>query len=193
MMRGTDLMETRCCPKCNAASIVPGGMVSRSGEGACVAVFAPVGMSRWRFAIGVGLAREVFACLSCGFVWTSTDPAALRGFVKKHATELGRQFLDSLELGPAHGVPDIPEARAAAERASEIDALLMAGQHGPATRHYREWTACKWHDAHEALGKWSRLKREEKLALLGWASKESLKVKDSDLAPHPMRDPLLDG
>jgi len=98
-----------------------------------------------------------------------------------------------LEAGPDHGVPDIPEAREAAERVSELDALVLVRQQGPATRWYREWTGCTWHNAHEVLGQWRRLKRAQKLALLGWAPNEPLTAEKTDPAQHPMRDRLLDG
>jgi hypothetical protein len=146
-----------------------------------------------RLNIGVALPAEYLACASCGLVWTSTVPAEIRSFIEKYGTEVGRQHFKSLELGPDHGVPDVPEARQAAERASEIDALVLVGQRGPATRWYRQWTGGTWHDAQEALRSWHRLKRAQKLALLGWAPKEPKKAEKTQQARHPMRDELLDG
>jgi hypothetical protein len=36
---------------------------------------------------GTPVDNESYACLSCGFVWSETDPQALREFVKKHCRE----------------------------------------------------------------------------------------------------------
>lgn len=185
-------METTRCPKCGATSVIAGKLIG-SGAGGGVCGFRPIGTRPVRMITGVGLAAEVLACSSCGLVWTQTEPAVLREFIQKYGTELGRQYFESVQSGSEHGVPDIPEARTAASRVSEIDALMLVGKHGPAARHYRAWTGCTWDEAHESLRKWHRLKRVQKLALLGWAPKEPCKTEQKGLAAHPMRDRWLDG
>jgi hypothetical protein len=52
---------------------------------------------------------------------------------------------------------------------------------------------CTCDQAIAALRVWQDLKRREKLAQLGWHTKEMLEAKASRIKEHPMHDALLDG
>jgi hypothetical protein len=38
-------------------------------------------------AHGIPVDTESYACLDCGFVWSETNPQALREFIEKHCRE----------------------------------------------------------------------------------------------------------
>jgi hypothetical protein len=90
-------------------------------------------------------------------------------------------------------VPDDPEAREAAERVAEIDALVLADRRPEATRRYREVTGTSWDDALAALRGWHDLERTNKLALCGWCPKEPYRIDKLEEPSHPMLDPWIDG
>jgi hypothetical protein len=183
-------VEAIRCPQCGAMTVVSGRFVQ-----------SPLGFvpSDTRFLLsqnGVALRCDtVRACVSCGHVWNnmSLDPAGLRAFIRSHGGELAWQHLESLEFGPYRGLPDTPEARAAADQAAEIDSLVREGKQADATRRLRALRHTTWDDAINTLRRWRDLKREDKLALFGWRDKHGSNDEDAALLKHPMHDALLDG
>jgi hypothetical protein len=123
----------------------------------------------------------------------SVDPDLLRAFIVNHGNELARQQLEYIEAGPYHGLPKSAEAYAAADRIVEIDSLVASGRTSEATRRYRELMHATWDQAIDALRGWSGLKREEKLARVGWRPKEAAPAKEAGSGDHPLRDSWLDG
>jgi predicted RNA-binding Zn-ribbon protein involved in translation (DUF1610 family) len=78
--------DTTKCPKCGKTEIAKGRLSLSSGHYLSGMVFEP---ERRRFFTlnvmpGPYLAPESYACLSCGAVWSQTDPSALREFIGKH-------------------------------------------------------------------------------------------------------------
>jgi hypothetical protein len=181
-------METRRCPKCDASTTIP--CENRTGEIAPI-FFLPVGSRAWR--VGVPMSPGLTACWSCGHVWGHVAPAELRGFIEKFGKKLAQQHRISAELGPGHGVPDVPEALEAAHEVAEIDALVLFGKHSEAARQLRERTQKTWDEALGAIRCWPDLERNAKLALLGWSPKKKTDSDGDDLQQNPMRDRLLDG
>ncbi|AGA24610.1 hypothetical protein [Singulisphaera acidiphila] len=138
------------------------------------------------------MAAPLHSCLSCGHVWTSLAPDKLRSLIQSRGAELAKQHLASLDLGPAHDLPDVAEARDAAVKAAEIDALVLAYKQPEATRRYRQFTTTTWDEAIGTIRNWHHFKRREKLAMFGWHSKETSKADELKRLDHPMSDPLLD-
>ena len=71
------------CLKCNSDRIARGKIDATDG----LPVFSPEGqgfLSRSWFGRGTVFTGEAFACLDCGFVWSSTSPEKPRGFIQKH-------------------------------------------------------------------------------------------------------------
>jgi hypothetical protein len=120
-------------------------------------------------------------------------PEKLRTYVHDRGGMLAWDHLQSLELGPAHDLPDCPEARQAGERVAEIDGLVLNGRQPEATRRYRELLGVKWDRAIDDVRGWREHSRAEKLAKFGWAPKQSLSANGSQAVVHPMHDPILDG
>src|SRR5262245_22403563 len=133
------------------------------------------------------------ACLSCGQVWTTIAPAKIRAYVERTGSDLARQYLQAIEHGPAHDVPDCPEARQAAEGVAEIDHLVLGMRQHEAIRRYRELLGVKWDQAIYDVHCWHERSRVEKLAIFGWRSKELAAADDPRSKGHPLHDPLLDG
>jgi hypothetical protein len=186
-------METQRCPKCES-SIVMSCAVLAQGQGGGNVCLVPFRSRTFRLKAGVGFSSGFFACLSCGHVWTTVPPDEILAFIETHGTELVRQHLESLRVGPGHDLPGTPEAIEAAQKVADIDALvLLDGRQPEATRRYRELAACTWDEAIGAVRGWHNLKRAEKLARFGWVVKEGHAKDTPDGHDHPMRDALLDG
>jgi len=143
-------------------------------------------------ALRAGVELRYACCLTCGHLWTHLPPRELRAAIK-YGTEVVKQHVETLVAGPYHDVPELPAAREAAEKAAEIDALFVVGKLPEATRRYRELTGCTWDQAVAAIRGWQDLKRLEKLAQLGWYTKEMLEAEKSRVREHPMHDLLVDG
>jgi hypothetical protein len=120
-------------------------------------------------------------------------PEELRTFIERHGKEVAKQHRDASELGSDHGLPNCHEASEAAQGASEIDALVLAGMQREASRRYRQLTRTTWDQAFKTVGGWHDLERSKKLALLGWCPKDKPQVGESAMLNHPLRDRLLDG
>ena len=79
-------MDTDCCPKCDATTVVGG----RLGDNRKAHKwFEPSGMRFFNFRLrgwGISCLDPIRACLSCGHVWTSLKPEELRTFIEKHGT-----------------------------------------------------------------------------------------------------------
>jgi hypothetical protein len=176
---------------CKSSAVLPGHLAT-GPEGGIATIFVPIGMQAVFARPGVWLHHGSLSCLSCGHVWTRLAPDQLRQFIRTNGDELVKQCLDSLEHGPDHGLPDVPEARLAGLGVAEIDALVLAGQLPAATRRLRELTGRTWDEVVNAMRVWRGLKRPEKLEMLGWVSKERLKENELKTAEHPMSDPWLD-
>jgi hypothetical protein len=183
-------MDSICCPMCKATVIIPGRLgVAYPGNPAVNFVPGGIPVSSSRAGVEVRFS----SCLSCGHVWASLEPDKLRSCIQVQGDEMVRQWLDFLERGPDRDLPDVPEARRAAHRVAEIDALVLANQYPAATRRLRELAGVTWDHSVNAIRDWRGWKREQKLELFGWVSKESIKDDKSTPAEHPMRDPWLDG
>lgn len=186
-------MEVESCPNCASAKTLPGHLHSGGGGGAFLTplILTPVGAGIQR--IGVTVSSGFHCCLSCGRVWGRLNPDQVQAFIGTHGTKLGKQCLETLLKGPYHDLPDHPAAREAAEHVAEIDALMVAGQKGVATRRYRDLTGKTWDEAIADMLHWSARERAEKLALFGWCPKEKPDDKHGQPVSHPMRDRWLDG
>jgi hypothetical protein len=116
----------------------------------------------------------------------------LRANIETYGNELIKQHIEPSISGPYQGLPDIPEARQAADGVAEIDALVLAGRGGE-VRRYRDLTNTTWDQALEVVRGWRDLKRAQKLALFGWHPKGKAQPDETALRDHPMRDRFLDG
>ncbi len=67
----------------------------------------------------------------------------------------------------------VPEAREVAGKIAELDALVVADRQPEAIRRYRELTGATWDQAIGIVRRWHDRKFAEKLALLGWQSKDA--------------------
>ncbi len=74
------------CFKCGGNEITKGKLRSTRDELTADVVFRPdkVRFLTFTLAHGITLDTESYACLSCGTVWSQTDPNALRDFIRKH-------------------------------------------------------------------------------------------------------------
>jgi hypothetical protein len=174
---------------CKASVIIP-GRLGVANLGNSVVYFVPGGLPPSGPPAGVEV--HFSSCLSCGHVWASLDPGKLRTFIQVAGDELAKQWLDTLERGPNRDLPDVPEARRAALGVAEIDTLVMANQYPAATRRLRVLAGVTWDLSLSAIRDWRGWKREQKLEMLGWVSKESIKDNKLTTAEHPMSDPWLD-
>src|SRR5258708_1529932 len=84
-------MATERCPRCGsdkltAGVIAPGraGMVMGQVRVA-FAFFIPT-LRWWSFPTQPGVRLQDTACLSCGFIWSSTAPEELQAFIERHGT-----------------------------------------------------------------------------------------------------------
>lgn len=183
-------MEVLRCPGCGGPKILPAQVLS--GEGNAIFLY-PAGASSVRWDLGVALSGGFHCCLNCGLVWNRLNPEQIQEFLGNHGTELGKQYLETVLKGPYHDLPDDPGARQAADRATEIDALLVSWRDGAATRRYREMTGKTWDQALNDIKHWRKYPRAMKLALFGWPPEEKRQDKGREGRTHPMRDPWLDG
>jgi len=160
-------MDLERCPACGEAAVVFGSF-PEGGLG-----FVPDRSRLFRSRQNVDLnAPKARACVLCGHVWSSVDPASLRAFIHDFADEIGRQHLDEITCGPYRDLPDTDFARAVAEKVWRLDILVRSGRHGRAVREYRDMKAVTWDQAHKDLAGWATLSRAEKLALFGWVPKK---------------------
>jgi hypothetical protein len=74
------------CFKCGSAEIAKGKITRSSEEFFSDIVFGPNGLRFLTLTTqrGTKLNSESCACLECGMVWSSTDPKALKEFIKKN-------------------------------------------------------------------------------------------------------------
>ena len=185
-------MEAQSCPNCTASTVMAGCFAYAAqvdGGGG----FVPGGMRGLRTSVGMFLPATFLYCLSCGHLWTNLAPKKVRRFIEKHGTSLVRQNYEAAVSGRYHGLPDVPEAREAADKVAEIDALVLAGKDGEAIRRYRDLTGITWDQALALVPGWHELDRARKLALCGWCPKDSPRFEKSELCEHPMLDRWLDG
>lgn len=160
-------MELERCPACNAAAVVLGTFPE--GDYGFVPDRARLFRNRRSVDFAVPKAR---ACVSCGHVWSSLNPASLRDFIREHADEIGRQHLDEIIFGPRRDLPDTDFARAVADKVWRLDVLVRSGRYNRAVREYRDMRAVTWDRAHKDMSNWANLNRGDKLALFGWAPKK---------------------
>lgn len=163
-------MEVERCPFCKEAAVIAGWIAeTRSVAGE----FVPERTRILRLSRGVALNSPVTrACASCGHVWSALNPAALRDFIRNCGDELGRQQLDEIINGPYRDLPDTDFARSVAEKVWRIDVLIRSGRFNVAVREYRDMKAVTWDQAHKDMNNWAIMRREDKLALFGWAPKK---------------------
>jgi hypothetical protein len=179
-------VEAGRCQSCGESTLVLGHPVG--GEGSQVFGFSPAATHA-----SVKLRVAFHACTSCGHVWAMVAPDELRIAIERHGRELIKQQLESSVDGPYHDLPDIPEARKAADGVAEIDALILTGHGLEAVRRFRQLTGKTWDEVHATIPNWFDLKRTRKLAFFGWNPKGKLDEDDFGVREHPMRDRLLDG
>jgi hypothetical protein len=74
------------CLKCGGTDITKGKIRRSSEEFFSDIIFGPEKLRFLTVALqhGTKLEPESYACLNCGTVWSRTDPAALRDFIRKH-------------------------------------------------------------------------------------------------------------
>lgn len=114
-------MPTNRCQNCGEATVVPGQLLVSDGGGI-------YGFARAFTRSHVKVRVAFHACSSCGALWASVAPDELRNTIETHGRELVKQHLASGISGPYHGLPDIAEARQAADGVAEIDGLMLAGK-----------------------------------------------------------------
>jgi hypothetical protein len=90
-------------------------------------------------------------------------------------------------------LPDLPNAREVGNLIAAIDALLVLGKQGEATRLDRERSGSIWDQAIEKIKDWQTLRRPGQLLLFGWDVEETPKSTAPRDEDHPLRDPWLDG
>jgi hypothetical protein len=180
-------MEACRCQSCGKPTVVPGHLVGT--EGSQVWGFVPA-LTRSQVMLRVAF----HACVSCGHVWAKVEPAEVRNAIEKRGKELIKQHLETCVSGPYRDLPDVPEARSAAEGVAEIDYLILAGNQLDATRRFRQLSGCIWDEAIDLIRGWVGLERAHKLVLLGWRPQgKDLDNESGRLQDHPMRDRVLDG
>jgi hypothetical protein len=171
-------MEPERCPRCGEATVV-GGSINVPGEGGGPGIFVPNESQAFASYVWVRTSGVYHACASCGHVWSSLDPAALRKFIQAHGKEVAKQQLDEFDHGPNRGLPDTELAHEIAERVAEIDALVRSGKPGAIGR-YRDLRGVTWDQAIKETREWRTMKRDEKLALLGWEPKQKEPIDNLD-------------
>jgi hypothetical protein len=175
------------CQSCGNLTLVPGHLVLN--EGYHVLGFAPAATRS-----DVRLRVAFHACNSCGHVCARVAPDELRSSIETHGSELIKQQLTLSDHGRYHELPDILEARQAADGVAEIDALVLAGNGLEAVRRFRQITGKTWDEVHATISHWADLTRARKLALFGWRRKGKLDDEtDDEQRDHPMHDRVLDG
>jgi hypothetical protein len=83
---------TRCL-QCGGAEIVKGKIRRSSEEYFSDIVFGPDNLRFLTTTLkkGTKLNEESYACLSCGMVWSQTDPKLLKDFIRKHCKSAGTE------------------------------------------------------------------------------------------------------
>jgi hypothetical protein len=80
------------CLNCRSQRVTK-GIVGDSDGPKTPAVFLPQGFRFWSLVLSWSssfyprLAKEGFACLDCGLVWSSTAPDKLAAFIHKHCDQ----------------------------------------------------------------------------------------------------------
>ena len=185
-------METERCPSCSSSIVTQGSLRAQAADGVSLC-FIPPGIPSLVWNSGVKLPAGIRYCLSCGHLWSRVDPVKVLELLRGCGTELARQHYEALLQGPYHGLPEVPEAREAADSVAEIDKLIIHLKSPEATRRYRELTRTTWDQALAVVASWPNLERSQKLAPFGWAPQEKAKVDVTEKTGHPMRDRWLDG
>lgn len=74
------------CFRCGGTEIAKGKITRSSEDYFSDIVFGPDDLRFLTVTLkyGTQLQPESYACLSCGAVWSQTDPKALRDFIRKH-------------------------------------------------------------------------------------------------------------
>lgn len=151
-------MDRVSCPRCGQAPVASSALLYPPSP---YAGMAP----RW-------------ACLGCGLAWSEHDPDLARAAIRAHGGELGRQLLDEVDRGPMRDLPDTAAAREVAAKVADIDHHARCSPENILARRYRELTGATWDEAVAAARNWRHLRREEKLARLGWVPKKAGPVDD---------------
>jgi hypothetical protein len=75
------------CLRCKSQRVTKGRIIEPGGNS--VAIFRPEGLRFLSFtaAGGTELEKECFACVDCGFVWTSVSAEKLEVFIRKHCDQ----------------------------------------------------------------------------------------------------------
>jgi len=179
------------CPECGSPKVLLGRVFATNGH---PVVFVPHGIDVTGWTVpGVGFPYDHLCCLSCGLLWTRVAPEQVRLTITQRGSPIARQLFAVMDSGPYHGLPDVPEARRAADCVVEIDRLMLDGRQPAATRRYRDLMHCTWDQAIDALRRWAELERDEKLSRFGWHPKDVSSGRHREPLAHPMRDRLLDG
>ncbi len=161
-------MELDRCPACNEPGVARGQFLVDGNYGLDRGGFALERACLFRFPPSVPLNAKPRACLSCGHVWSTIDPAKLRENIRLRGVEIDRQHLDEIDDGPFRDLPDTALARAMGKKVQEIDALVRNGRWIEAIRRYRDLQGVTWDQVHKDMNNWANMPREEKLALFGW-------------------------
>ncbi|AMV38305.1 hypothetical protein [Planctomyces sp. SH-PL62] len=172
-------METARCPSCRSESVLTVDVLTGEGDGSLI--LRPRHCRA--MGSGVGIRSPFSTCVSCGFVWTAIDPAALRDFIQRSGEEIARQQLDEFDRGPFRDLPDTDLAREIGAAIADVDARYRE-RPSAAIRRYRELRGVTWDQAHHDTRNWRRLTREEKLELFGWSPKKKTVADDFD-SPFP--------
>jgi hypothetical protein len=72
------------CLRCGGEDIAVGKIYG--GSDSAFTVFKPDGLRFFTLTYkgGTDLSGDSYACLTCGCVWSETDPVALKSFIQKH-------------------------------------------------------------------------------------------------------------
>lgn len=187
-------MSSERCPQCSGTQVLLN--CAFKGQGDYGVRFVPTGVLTTPWDLGAFASSDFTGfrlCLSCGHLWSRLNPGRVRTLIATHGTKLGKQYLETVLNGPDHDLPDVPEARAAAEGVAQIDVLLIGHKTPEATRRLRELTGMTWDQAIAAVLGWSDYDRAKKLALLGWEPKEKANDGAAANQADPMRDRWIDG
>jgi hypothetical protein len=75
-------MNPQQCHRCQGRRVVDGKICG--GQFAVKPSFCPSGKRFFSASLRSGVEVESHACIDCGLVWASTNPAVLEEFVQKH-------------------------------------------------------------------------------------------------------------
>ena len=174
-------METDRCPRCDSPAIVTGEF-RVDGHPGPAQLFVPDHARFLRLREGVHLdLAGPRRCAACGHVWATLKAEELQDFLRKYGDELAKQDAGLAGGERAKNVPEVPQARRAALRVEEIDALVRAEKRSEATRRYREFTGGTWDQAINAIRGW-RDQPVQKLSLFGRSTRSCPRVIRRDSA-----------